>query len=232
MRKESMKKKNGLDEKKKESMKKKNGLDEKKKELTDEKIKDIILKYKNEKKIRIYTPVHYFRGLSTKKHVIQRLEEFIENKKNNYNYHKVKFETDKIPHSSSSFTKKKSRYTNLFNMRFVGEDKKLSDKEKAKLTGVPLDIIQKVKKKGYGAYSTGHRPFVTNHAWANGRVNSFLTLGCTALSSDESLLQQVYDMEYSKEREKFFNQPISCNNKKWKIPDYLEKKKNKYMKQK
>ena len=127
----------------------------KKKELTDEKIKDIILKYKNEKKIRIYTPVHYFRGLSTKKHVIQRLEEFIENKKNNYNYHKVKFETDKLP-QSSSFTKKKSRYTNLFNMRFVGEDKKLSDKEKAKITGVPLDIIQKVKKKRI--WCIFHRP--------------------------------------------------------------------------
>lgn len=191
----------------------------KKKELTNEQIKDIVSKFKKEKKIRIYTPIKYFKGLTKEKDVIQRLNEFVRNKNNNYEYDKVNFQTDKIPVRST----KPSKYTKLFMERFGGKDAsiEMSDEIKSKKTGVPLKIIETVKKKGFGAYNSGHRVGVSAQAWANARVNSFLTLGCAAITADEKLLYEVYQMKYSKKREKFFNQPISCDNKKKKIPEYL-----------
>ncbi len=191
----------------------------KKNELTNQQIQDIVSKFKKEKKIRMYTPIKYFKGLTKEKDVIQRLNEFIGNKNNNYEYDKVNFKTDKIPVHS----RKPSRYTKLFMERFGEKDAsiEMSDKFKSKVTGVPLRIIETVKKKGFGAYNSGHRVGVSAQAWANARVNSFLTLGCTAITADENLLNEVYQMKESKKREKFFNQPISCNNKKNKIPEYL-----------
>lgn len=190
----------------------------KKEELSNEEIKDIIVTFKKEKDVKIYTPLKYFSGLTKEKDVIQRLNEFVRNKNNDYKYDKVNFETDKIPVHS----KKPSRYTKLFMERFGGKDAsiEMSDEFKSKVTGVPLKIIEKVKKKGFGAYTSGHRVGVSAQAWANARVNSFLTLGCTAMTVDEKLLYEVYQMRKSKKREKFFNQPISCDNKK-KIPEYL-----------
>ena len=217
---------------KENTRKKYSTLKETKKELTDEEIKEIIFKYKKENNIRKSFPIIYFKGYSKKTDVIKRLDEFMQNEKNNYQYDKIKFQTDKI----RNLPIKPSKYTNLFIERFIGKDKKLSSTEmsdefKSKLTGVPLDIIKQVKNKGFGAYYTGgHRPGVSPQAWANARVNSFLTLGCAALSADEHLLQEVYKMRVSKSRKKFFNQPISCDKKKFKIPFYLEKKNNKYMK--
>ncbi len=48
---------------------------------------------------------------------------------------------------------------------------------KAEKTGVKLSILRKVYNRGLAAWRTGHRPGVSQHQWAMGRVNSFLTDG-------------------------------------------------------
>lgn len=47
-------------------------------------------------------------------------------------------------------------------------------KSKADLTNAPLGALTTVYRKGLAAWKTGHRPGVTQHQWAMGRVNSFL----------------------------------------------------------
>ena len=47
-------------------------------------------------------------------------------------------------------------------------------KNKAELTNAPLGAITTVYRKGLAAWKTGHRPGVSQHQWAMGRVNSFL----------------------------------------------------------
>lgn len=48
---------------------------------------------------------------------------------------------------------------------------------KAERTGVKFSILRKVYNRGLAAWRTGHRPGVSQHQWAMGRVNSFLTGG-------------------------------------------------------
>lgn len=47
-------------------------------------------------------------------------------------------------------------------------------KKKAELTNSPLGALTTVYRKGLAAWKTGHRPGVSQHQWAMGRVNSFL----------------------------------------------------------
>jgi hypothetical protein len=47
-------------------------------------------------------------------------------------------------------------------------------RNKAELTNAPLGAITTVYRKGMAAWKTGHRPGVSQHQWAMGRVNSFL----------------------------------------------------------
>lgn len=47
-------------------------------------------------------------------------------------------------------------------------------RNKAELTNAPLGAITTVYRKGLAAWKTGHRPGVSQHQWAMGRVNSFL----------------------------------------------------------
>ena len=47
-------------------------------------------------------------------------------------------------------------------------------RKKAALTNSPLGALTTVYRKGLAAWKTGHRPGVSQHQWAMGRVNSFL----------------------------------------------------------
>ena len=63
--------------------------------------------------------------------------------------------------------------------------KKLSAKtretlsKKAKNANMPLGALTAVYRKGLAAWLTGHRQGVPQHAWAMGRVNSFISGGKT-----------------------------------------------------
>lgn len=50
-------------------------------------------------------------------------------------------------------------------------------KNKAEKTGAPLSALRAIYNKGLAAWRTGHRPGVSQHQWAMGRVNSVLAGG-------------------------------------------------------
>jgi hypothetical protein len=56
----------------------------------------------------------------------------------------------------------------------LGKSVMKSLRKKAVLTNSPLGALTTVYRKGLAAWKTGHRPGVTQHQWAMGRVNSFL----------------------------------------------------------
>ena len=127
--------------------------------------------------------------------------------------------------SMKSKPKKKSKYLDALQKTFhIDSLSNLNSNQISKETGVPLAIIEKVRKKGHGAYKSGHRPGVSKWAWANARLASFLTLGCTSFSSDAMLLKEVYKMRKSKAREKLFTQPIQCP--KYKIEEFRKRRKD------
>lgn len=174
-----------------------------KNEMTKKVVMDIVKQWKEKTKVRMMTPYIYFENLPTKKLIIQKLEEM---KRNRYekDVSKIKFPSDEAVTKT-----KRSSYHGVFENRFhISSHASL--KEKSKVTGVPVSILNEVYKKGLGAYKSGHRPGANLYSWANARVNSFLTLGCAAFSSDSYLLKKVYDMKYSKKRHYFFTQKITC----------------------
>ena len=56
----------------------------------------------------------------------------------------------------------------------LGKSIMKSLRNKAELTNSPLGALTTVYRKGLAAWKTGHRPGVSQHQWAMGRVNSFL----------------------------------------------------------
>lgn len=50
-------------------------------------------------------------------------------------------------------------------------------KNKAEKTGAPMGALRAIYNKGLAAWRTGHRPGVSQHQWAMGRVNSVLAGG-------------------------------------------------------
>lgn len=76
------------------------------------------------------------------------------------------------------------------------EGKKLSKKtretlkKKAEKANMPLGALTAVYRKGLGAWLSGHRQGVPQHAWAMGRVNSFIRGGKTR-SVDKAQWKQV-----------------------------------------
>jgi predicted nucleotide-binding protein (sugar kinase/HSP70/actin superfamily) len=77
----------------------------------------------------------------------------------------------------------KSKYTEKFN-QIYGEDYVLEEsnvdtmlKNKSEKTGIPARFLRQVYNRGLAAWRTGHRPGVSQHQWAAGRVNSFIVGG-------------------------------------------------------
>lgn len=168
-----------------------------------EDIEKIITEWKKKNNIRLYTPFKYFKGLTTKKNIILRLEEMKE-RKNKKSGEEVEYKTDKIKKSTT-----KSKYHTIFEERFQIPFTSTME-EKSKVSGIPLDILKEVNKRGIGAWSSGHRVGVTKYQWGNARVSSFLTLGCSAFSGDYDLLKKIQSMKKNKKISFFLNQTPSC----------------------
>lgn len=58
---------------------------------------------------------------------------------------------------------------------------------KADSTGISKTVLKAVYRKGLAAWKTGHRPGVSQHQWAMGRVNSFATGKGGARKADAKL---------------------------------------------
>ena len=141
--------------------------------LTDKELRDAIKKAKGSRKV--YVPLKYFRGLKFKKQVKERVEKIL---LKNYR----PFKTDEgVKTRTSSFTKRfMKKYPNAKSLN-----------EKAKATGVPLNIIQRVYNKGLAAWRTGHRPGATGQQWGYARVHSFLMKGPTFHGPDRHLAREA-----------------------------------------
>lgn len=105
---------------------------------------------------------------------------------------------------TSKHTKK---YNKLYKKESVNEDKKpeglnggkIDDaaiekalKNKKEESGVDLDILRTIMKRGLAAWKTGHRPGATQQQWGYARVNSFLTKGSgTWGKADKDMADEV-----------------------------------------
>lgn len=75
-----------------------------------------------------------------------------------------------------SYRSKKSSWVKKFEKKY-GKDVK-SLKQISKATGIPVKALQKVIKKGKGAYySSGSRPNQTASSWGKARMYSFIMGG-------------------------------------------------------
>lgn len=108
-----------------------------------------------------------------------------------------KFKGSKV---KSSFTKQVNRDLSenaVFSFTewvAVNEAKEadVSLKKKAKKYNMPFGILKQVFNRGMAAWKTGHRPGVSQAAWAHARVNSFVTKSSgTWGKADKDLAQKV-----------------------------------------
>ena len=111
-------------------------------------------------------PKHYYSGLS-KKNTKEQLKE-LEKSRELYKkgiYHQRK--------KMSSFKSKKSRHVVEFEKKYCVSISDLNSV--SKVTGLPVSALNRVIKKGMGAYySGGSRPNQNAHSWAYARLASTL----------------------------------------------------------
>jgi hypothetical protein len=67
-------------------------------------------------------------------------------------------------------------------------------KNKSEKTGVSVRILRAVYNRGLAAWKTGHRPGVSQHQWAMGRLNSFL-VGGPARKADKDLWDKAKEQK-------------------------------------
>jgi len=128
-------------------------------------------------------PPKYFKGLSKTRKAkrVQEIKKFgAMSHKNPKAY--VGFSTNK------DVKTRKSSYTKKWDAKYPGVK---SLKDKAKLTGVPLDLIEKCYNRGMAAWRTGHRPGATQQQWGYARVSSLLLAGKTAQTTDSDLVKEA-----------------------------------------
>jgi hypothetical protein len=83
---------------------------------------------------------------------------------------------------------KRSKYTGAWDRMFPNVK---SIEDRAKVTGVPKDLLQKSYDRGLAAWRTGHRPGATQQQWGYARVSSMLMLGKTAYTTDSDLVREA-----------------------------------------
>lgn len=66
-------------------------------------------------------------------------------------------------------------------------------KKKVEETGVDLDILRVVMRRGMAAWKAGHRPGATQEQWGYARIASFVTKGPTYKSTDSDMAKIARD---------------------------------------
>ena len=143
----------------------------------------------------VYAPDKYFDGLSAEE-TKKRLKRIEEGSKSDYKDPDAyrPFETDF--RDGKRIKTKPSRYTKQWRKYFPNAT---SLESKSNLTGVPLEIIEKVYDKGMAAWRTGHRPGANAQQWGYARVHSFLVKGKTFYTADRSLgIKAIEESEKAK----------------------------------
>jgi hypothetical protein len=64
-------------------------------------------------------------------------------------------------------------------------------KKKSEETGVDIDILRVVMRRGMAAWKAGHRPGATQEQWGYARIASFVTKGPTYKSTDSDMAEEA-----------------------------------------
>jgi hypothetical protein len=64
-------------------------------------------------------------------------------------------------------------------------------KKKSEETGVDIDILRVVMRRGMAAWKAGHRPGATEEQWGYARIASFVTKGPTYKSTDSDMADEA-----------------------------------------
>ena len=96
---------------------------------------------------------------------------------------------------------KLSKHTKKFRQMY-GEEMTIDEAAeaglaaKAKKSGVSIDTLRKVYRRGVAAWNSGHRPGTTPQQWGMARVNSYITKGKgTYHGADKDLRSEEVDIE-------------------------------------
>ena len=136
--------------------------------------RDILRKVASLRKSRgsVYAPLKYFRGLKTLSGVERRYEKML---RRDYK----PFPTDR------GVKTRRSSYTQRFHRKYG--DKIRTIPQISRATGVPIEVLQQVYRRGMAAWRTGHRPGASQQAWAWARVYSYVMKGKTYYTADKNL---------------------------------------------
>lgn len=138
----------------------------------------------NRERGTIYAPDKYFEGLTIDEK-LRRLERMKEGVRSDSPETYRKFETDY--RDGKRIKTKESQYTRQWKKYFPDVT---SLSEKSKITGVPLEDLTHIYKKGLAAWRTGHRPGANQEQWGHARVNSFLVKGKTFYTADNKIARK------------------------------------------
>lgn len=175
-----------------------------KKYLDQKTVESYLNQLKKKYNVRAYTPYKYFEGLTNKQQVKSRFLDIVKGKSSDASKSDSykPFQTD-----LNKKQKKKSKYTIAFE-NVYGDAKTLE--QKSKVSGIPLNILDEVFRKGKAAWRTGHRVGATEDQWGYARVHSFIMLGCTAFGSDFYLLKKAIERMNRNDVKKWFSLTILC----------------------
>lgn len=125
------------------------------------KAKEIISRYS--------VPQRYLEGLKGEEKLLRQIE-LVSKKRQSPKERYSPLKSDKIAREKG--IPKSGSCTERWEKLYPGEK---SNASKAKITGIPKSIIDKVDNKGRGAYySSGSRPGQTAESWGRARVNCFI----------------------------------------------------------
>jgi hypothetical protein len=99
----------------------------------------------------------------------------------NYKSHQVQ---DIVVHDGTGKSKKRQHLVKKLNLN---NEEASALAKKAAESGVSVDTLRKVYKRGIAAWRTGHRPGTTPQQWGMARVNSYITKGKTYHTADKDL---------------------------------------------
>lgn len=107
---------------------------------------------------------------------------------------------------------KTTKHHNLVKKLDLGDDKPLNMAEatdsalgkKASESGVSIETLRKVYRRGVAAWRTGHRPGTTPQQWGMARVNSYITKGKTYHTADKDLREaEERDINFTPDKDVF-----------------------------
>lgn len=186
--------------------------------MNQDTVKAYLTQLKEKYNVSLYTPYKYFDGLKTRYQVRQRFLEMME-RKYTTNYEAYRTDDSRRP-------TKESVYTTTFFRRYGRSHTSLPSKSEA--TGVPLDIIRTVYRRGMAAWKGGHRPGASQQQWAYARVHSFLVLGCTVIGPDFDLFERACDEMSLYNLRKWLSYPVECPKKTLTSSAYFQKRSENY----